>query len=81
MTLQRQGVKIKMQLTFNLDSEQQLLGTIFGACGLVSTSPLSHSRTSLRVEWRVVERSRVEWSKEQNGVQGNGALRSERASE
>ena len=32
------------------------------ACGLVSTSPLSHSRTSPRAERRAVERSGAEQS-------------------
>ena len=57
------------------------------ACCLVSTSPLSYSRTSLQAERRGAEWSRVERSKaEQNGAQQSGAhwikaLRSERASE
>ena len=42
------------------------------AFDFVSTSPLSHSRTSPRAERLTVERS---------GVERNGALRSERASE
>ena len=61
MTLQRQGVKIKMQLTFNLDSEQQLLGTIFGACGLVSTNEPASGVARSGAEQSGVEQ-REEWS-------------------
>ena len=42
------------------------------ACGLISTSPLFHSRMSPRAERRAAERS---------GAQRSGALRSERANE
>ena len=47
------------------------------ACGLVSTSPLSHSRTSPRAERSRVERTEAM----RNGARRSGALRSERGSE
>ena len=52
------------------------------ACGLVSTSPLSHSRMSPRAQRRALEQSGVERGEaERNGAQRKGALRSERVCE